>query len=59
MSDLPTNEPNEGDERPAFLGRIRPVAKIAFVFMVLWLLAGVAQGLWEVIADICHRISAR
>ncbi len=59
MSDLYTNEMDDVDERPAFLGRIRPIAKIVFVLVILWVLAGVAQGLWEVITDIRERISGR
>jgi hypothetical protein len=33
MSDLPANEMDEVDERPAFLARVRPVAKIVFVLI--------------------------
>lgn len=57
--DLYTNEMDDVDERPAFLGRIRPVAKIVFTLVILWVLAGVVQGLWEVITDIRERISGR
>ena len=52
MSDPDTNEMDDVDERPAFLGRIRPVAKIVFVLIILWVLVGVGQGLWEVITDL-------
>jgi hypothetical protein len=60
MNEVPTDEPNEEvDERPAFLGRIRPVAKIVFVLVILWVLAGVAEGLWEIITDLRERFSVR
>ena len=59
MSDLSTYEPNQEDERSAFLGRIRPVARIVFVCVILWVLAGVAQGLWEVVTDVYGRLSGR
>jgi hypothetical protein len=54
MSELPTNEPNcaQEDERPAFLGRIRPAARVAFGVVVLWQLAGFAEGLWVVVDDL-------
>ena len=42
-----------------FSGGIRPVAKIVFTLVILWVLAGVVQGLWEVITDIRERISGR
>jgi hypothetical protein len=59
MSDLSTNEPNQEAERPAFLGRIRPVAKIVFACVILWVVAGFAQGLWEVVTDVYSRLSGR
>jgi hypothetical protein len=58
MSDPDTNEMDDVDERPAFLGRIRPVAKIVFVLIILWVLVGVGQGLWEVITDFRERFSS-
>ena len=42
MSDVPPSEARTDDERPAFLGRIRPVAKIVFVLVILWVVAGFA-----------------
>jgi hypothetical protein len=59
MSDLSTSEPNTDDERPAFLGRIRPVAKMAFALFILWVVAGFAQALWEVVTDVSGRLSGR
>jgi hypothetical protein len=56
MSELSASEPNTEEEPPAFLGRIRPAAKIAFFVVVLWMLAGFAQGLWEVVADLYARV---
>jgi len=39
MSELTANDPDEDDELPGLLGRIRPIAKVIFG---LWGLAGFA-----------------
>jgi hypothetical protein len=59
MSDVSTSGTSQDDERPAFLGRIRPVAKIAFALFILWVAAGFAQALWEVVTDVSGRLSGR
>jgi hypothetical protein len=55
MSDLLTNADDEVDERPGFLGRVRPFAKIVFALFILWALLGIAQGIWWIICGLRDR----
>src|SRR5579864_2761149 len=59
MSTLPMNEPDEDDERPGPLHRMRPFAKIAFAIIVLPMIAGIVVGLCLVVVDIGQRMFPR
>jgi hypothetical protein len=59
MTDLPAYQPDEADERPALLKRIRPIAKVVFGVIVLSTIVSLAYALWDIADDVWNRISAR
>jgi hypothetical protein len=50
MSDLPANELHDVDDRPALLGRIRPIAAVVFGAIALSTILGMLYEFWCTIA---------
>jgi len=50
MSEVSANEPHEGDDRPALLGRIRPIAAVVFGAIALSTILSMLYEFWCTIA---------
>jgi hypothetical protein len=51
MSELASNDPDEDEERPALLGRIRPIAEVFFGGYAVAMILSIAHDFWLAISS--------
>jgi hypothetical protein len=54
MSEIPAGQPDEVDDQPAMLGRLRPIAAIFFGAWAIGMILTIAYTLVDVVRDMWH-----